>query len=141
VLVSSDGTVKLADFGASKCFVTSVNDIGVVGGDNDHILMNNKEGLSNGKGLADPLRATSALLNGSASYNKNNSRNSRNSGTVGKGKAKGTPLWMAPEVVKEDLLSQVGWQKADVWSFGCTVVEMATAKSPWAQYDNPVTAL
>lgn len=38
---------------------------------------------------------------------------------------KGTPHWMAPEVIKGTQLS-TGWMKADVWSLGCTVVEMLT---------------
>ncbi|XP_035693013.1 ankyrin repeat domain-containing protein 12-like isoform X1 [Branchiostoma floridae] len=41
---------------------------------------------------------------------------------------RGTPYWMAPEVVSE---SGYG-VKSDVWSVGCTVFEMLTGKPPWA---------
>eukprot|EP01063_Lacrimia_lanifica_P035551 TRINITY_DN6808_c0_g1_i1.p1 TRINITY_DN6808_c0_g1~~TRINITY_DN6808_c0_g1_i1.p1 ORF type:complete len:1140 (+),score=225.76 TRINITY_DN6808_c0_g1_i1:118-3537(+) len=40
----------------------------------------------------------------------------------------GTPFWMAPEVLREE---EHGWE-ADIWSLGCTVMEMLTAKQPWA---------
>lgn len=53
---------------------------------------------------------------------------------------KGTPLWMAPEVIREQHVHK-GWKKADIWSVGCTVVEMATGKPPWSNFDNPVTAM
>ncbi|KAK3592514.1 hypothetical protein CHS0354_013848 [Potamilus streckersoni] len=49
---------------------------------------------------------------------------------------KGTPYWMAPEVVNE---SGHG-KKSDIWSIGCTVFEMATRKPPWADM-NPMAAI
>lgn len=53
---------------------------------------------------------------------------------------KGTPQWMAPEVIKGTQKTD-GWIKADIWSLGCTIVEMVTAKLPYAQYNNPMTAM
>ncbi|KZV49438.1 mitogen-activated protein kinase kinase kinase YODA-like [Dorcoceras hygrometricum] len=44
---------------------------------------------------------------------------------------KGNLYWMAPEVIRN---SSVCNQACDIWSLGCTVVEMATAKPPWSQY-------
>ena len=92
VLVSNDGSVKLADFGASKRMATA--QVGAGAG----------------------------------------------AGVLQTGGAKGTPLWMAPEVIKAAPKAQ-GWRKADVWSVGCTVIEMATGRPPWSQYSNPVTAM
>lgn len=53
---------------------------------------------------------------------------------------KGTPNWMAPEVIKNHLLPG-GWLQADVWSVGCTVVEMLTGKMPWPNMSNPLCAM
>ncbi|XP_031401194.1 mitogen-activated protein kinase kinase kinase 3-like isoform X2 [Punica granatum] len=45
---------------------------------------------------------------------------------------KGSPYWMAPEVV----MNTNGYSFAvDIWSLGCTILEMATSKPPWSQYE------
>ncbi|XP_046371744.2 uncharacterized protein LOC124145836 [Haliotis rufescens] len=49
---------------------------------------------------------------------------------------KGTPYWMAPEVVNETGHGK----KSDIWSVGCTVFEMATRKPPWSDM-NPMAAI
>lgn len=53
---------------------------------------------------------------------------------------KGTPQWMAPEVIKGNI-TNIEWTMADIWSVGCTVIEMLTASIPYAEYDNPMTAM
>eukprot|EP01062_Namystynia_karyoxenos_P076284 TRINITY_DN7464_c0_g1_i1.p1 TRINITY_DN7464_c0_g1~~TRINITY_DN7464_c0_g1_i1.p1 ORF type:complete len:613 (+),score=119.42 TRINITY_DN7464_c0_g1_i1:91-1839(+) len=42
----------------------------------------------------------------------------------------GSPYWMAPEVFTQP---QGYDSKADIWSAGCTVVEMITGRPPWPQ--------
>ncbi|RLN90319.1 hypothetical protein BBJ28_00016640 [Nothophytophthora sp. Chile5] len=60
------------------------------------------------------------------------------------GGLKGTPHWMAPEVIRQQHLdgeNSEGWFRADVWSLGCAILEMITGHSPWQQYSNPLTAM
>jgi len=52
----------------------------------------------------------------------------------------GSVPWMAPEV----MMQQDGHgRKADIWSFGCSLIEMATAQNPWGSgaFDNMLFAL
>lgn len=50
---------------------------------------------------------------------------------------RGSIPWMAPEVVKQ---TGHGY-KADIWSIGATVIEMATAKHPWPECHNGLAAM
>ena len=45
---------------------------------------------------------------------------------------KGSPFWMAPEVILCQVVQRVGHNKsADIWSVGCVVIEMISGKPPW----------
>jgi serine/threonine protein kinase len=39
----------------------------------------------------------------------------------------GTAHWMSPESIREEVTPQ-----GDIWALACTIIEMATARSPWA---------
>ncbi|XP_050937904.1 mitogen-activated protein kinase kinase kinase 17 [Cucumis melo] len=55
----------------------------------------------------------------------------------GVGAFSGSPAFMAPEVARGE---EQGFP-ADVWAFGCTVIEMATGDHPWPEIEDPVSAL
>jgi len=46
---------------------------------------------------------------------------------------KGTPQFMAPEVLRNHGKGYT--EKADIWSVGCTVIEMCTARRPWPEFN------
>ncbi|KAL8058855.1 hypothetical protein ABFX02_03G048400 [Erythranthe guttata] len=56
---------------------------------------------------------------------------------------KGTPHWMAPEVLQAAMRKDNNPELAfgvDIWSVGCTVIEMLTGKPPWSD-SNGVQAM
>ncbi|KAF9056478.1 hypothetical protein BJ165DRAFT_1557048 [Panaeolus papilionaceus] len=46
----------------------------------------------------------------------------------------GTPMYMSPEVIKNDKRGRHG--AMDIWSLGCVVLELVTGKKPWSNLDN-----
>ncbi|KAK1372226.1 Mitogen-activated protein kinase kinase kinase YODA [Heracleum sosnowskyi] len=53
---------------------------------------------------------------------------------------KGSPYWMAPELLQPDMQKDADPVLAlavDIWSLGCTIIEMMTGKPPWSEYEGP----
>ncbi|XP_020238243.1 mitogen-activated protein kinase kinase kinase 5 isoform X2 [Cajanus cajan] len=53
---------------------------------------------------------------------------------------KGSPYWMAPEVVKGGIKNESNpdvVKAIDIWSLGCTIIEMLTGKPPWSEVEGP----
>ena len=110
--VATDGTVKLADFGAAKR-VAKYDPHRQRHGDGDG------GGESGGGDVGgSPQQSARASMSASASgLGPETPAAGSDPGSL-----TGTPLWMAPEVVKEAVRGGGGgWRRADVWSVGCTV--------------------
>ncbi|MED6184061.1 hypothetical protein PIB30_043737 [Stylosanthes scabra] len=53
---------------------------------------------------------------------------------------KGSPYWMAPEVMKAAIKNETNPDVAmaiDIWSLGCTIIEMMSGKPPWSDFEGP----
>ncbi|KAH9166812.1 hypothetical protein EDB89DRAFT_2001373 [Lactarius sanguifluus] len=49
----------------------------------------------------------------------------------------GTPNWMAPEFIELKGASP----KSDIWSLGCTVIELLTVRPPYGDIGNAMTVM
>ncbi|XP_057768461.1 mitogen-activated protein kinase kinase kinase 5-like isoform X2 [Salvia miltiorrhiza] len=48
---------------------------------------------------------------------------------------KGSPYWMAPELLQpKDASADLGLA-IDIWSLGCTIIQMINGKPPWSDYE------
>ncbi|XP_047321677.1 mitogen-activated protein kinase kinase kinase 5 [Impatiens glandulifera] len=51
---------------------------------------------------------------------------------------KGSPYWMAPELIQsvaqKDASSDLAFA-IDIWSLGCTIIEMMNGKPPWSEFE------
>merc|ERR1740121_1495771 len=50
---------------------------------------------------------------------------------------RGSIHWMAPEVIAHERYGRA----ADIWSYGCVIIEMGTAMVPWGKFDNNFAAI
>ncbi|KAH1119983.1 hypothetical protein AAZX31_17G232700 [Glycine max] len=53
---------------------------------------------------------------------------------------KGSSYWMAPEVVKGSIKNESNpdvVMAIDIWTLGCTIIEMLTGKPPWSEVEGP----
>ncbi|CAK9166448.1 unnamed protein product [Ilex paraguariensis] len=51
---------------------------------------------------------------------------------------KGSPYWMAPELLQSAMQKDTCSDLAlavDIWSLGCTIIEMLNGKPPWSEYE------
>ncbi|WZZ37498.1 hypothetical protein YC2023_020899 [Brassica napus] len=51
---------------------------------------------------------------------------------------KGSPYWMAPELMQAVMQRDCNPDLAfavDIWSLGCTIIEMFTGKPPWSEFE------
>nr|XP_027077691.1 mitogen-activated protein kinase kinase kinase 5 [Coffea arabica] len=51
---------------------------------------------------------------------------------------KGSPYWMAPELLQSVMQQDSNSDLAlaiDIWSLGCTIIEMLNGKPPWSEYE------
>ena len=56
---------------------------------------------------------------------------------IQKNPIQGTPNWMAPEIIKKGEATRF----SDIWSIGCTIIEMYQGKPPWSNYYTPLSVM
>ncbi|KAG8384427.1 hypothetical protein BUALT_Bualt04G0116800 [Buddleja alternifolia] len=58
-------------------------------------------------------------------------------GQAGHLSLKGSPYWMAPELLQSAMQTDSSSiaLAVDIWSLGCTIIEMMNGKPPWSEYE------
>lgn len=80
-----------------------------------------------------PAPYNAATTNSNHDSFPSHSHGSHSHSSGSSGNLAGTPMYMAPEVVRAGSAAP----PRDVWAFGCVVLECATGKKPWgASLDN-----
>jgi serine/threonine protein kinase len=79
------------------------------------------------------LEGKAKLADFGCSYNILNTLNQKECIDV----IKGSIPWMAPEVIKRENMGK----PADVWSLGCLLIELVTAKTPWNEFTSHYQAI
>ncbi|KAF3506055.1 hypothetical protein F2Q69_00002576 [Brassica cretica] len=140
ILVDASGAVKLADFGLAK--VSKLNDIKSSKGTPfwmapEVINLKRTDGYGSSADIWSLGCTVLELLTRKIPYcdleNPVSKLNDIKS-------SKGTPFWMAPEVINLKRTDGYG-SSADIWSLGCTVLELLTRKIPYCDLENPYQAL
>lgn len=105
ILLDHNGLLKFVDFGAAKVIAKSTRTLP-------------RSRVANSGGVSLNLSGLPAAGEGGLN---------RNSLT-------GTPMYMSPEVIKNDIHGRHG--AMDIWSMGCVLLECATGRKPWSNLDN-----
>lgn len=86
------------------------------------------------KVIAKTTRTLQRSKASNAGANTANGPSIHDGGVEMKNSLTGTPMYMSPEVIKNDKRGRHG--AMDIWSMGCLVLECATGRKPWSNLDN-----
>ncbi|MBA0775254.1 hypothetical protein Gotri_010410, partial [Gossypium trilobum] len=119
LLVDANGIVKLADFGMAKHAPVRKICWGASALHSENFLLFQYQPILSKAMLSVPRQLTGL------SYELS---------------LKGSPYWMAPEVIKAVMKKDSDPNLAlavDIWSLGCTVIEMFNGRPPWGELEGP----
>lgn len=114
VLITDRGQAKLTDFGTARVAANR-------NGYRSAARSGQEEAVS-------PSDFTGDRLGGDDSRPSEDSSHHNKSGM----RVVGTLLWMAPELIRGETAASPA---SDIWSLGCTMIEMITSGYPWSEYE------
>ncbi|KAF9611428.1 hypothetical protein IFM89_032097 [Coptis chinensis] len=124
LLVNASGVVKLADFGMAKHLLYSYMFMGYTGTEPGFRVRGGKILLSH--------------FGTSSSSKFGNLISVQLSGQAAELSMKGSPYWMAPELIhavnQKDTNGDFAFA-VDIWSLGCTIIEIVNGKPPWSEFE------